>query len=59
MNVIYLPTEGYEGWRGPGWYWVDPEHLAGRRCDKRVTGPYATKEMATAEYYAYCEIMTT
>lgn len=58
--TIYLKADvGHVGWRGEGWYWIDPEFLAGRRQDMQVTGPYASEELATAEFRAYCEIMTT
>lgn len=49
----------WQDWKGPGWYWIDPEYLAGHHSVPRVTGPYKTEELASAEYHAYCEIMTT
>jgi hypothetical protein len=47
----------YQGWKGAGWYWIDPEFLAGRTTLKSVTGPYKFREAAEIDYYAYCEVM--
>lgn len=52
-NVVYLSADrepSYNIWRGPGWYFVDPEDDARRN----VEGPYATEEEAEKEYFAYC-----
>lgn len=40
------------GWRGPGWYFFDPETRV------QIEGPYATEELARQEYNDYCEAMT-
>ncbi len=60
-STVYLERPGpyRDNWHGAGWYWIDPEYLAHRYAmPARVTGPYATQELAAAEYRAYCEAMT-
>lgn len=54
----YLEKTDEEG-NPAGWYWVDPEWLAGRyRGQPRITGPYSTQAVALENYWAYCEAMT-
>lgn len=53
--VVHLEEANpkYVGWRGRGWYWIDPEYLAGRySLPAGVTGPYADAALAMREYYA-------
>lgn len=59
LIVEWLEEEArhLEGYGGPGWYWVDPEFLAGRIREKAVTGPYATRDLAVEDYWAYCSVM--
>lgn len=53
VKYIETDTRGYNTFKGPGWYFLDPfddEAI-------NVAGPYATEDLAQREYYAYCSAM--
>lgn len=47
-------AEKYYTYKGPGWYFFDPED------DERlnIQGVYETEERALEAYYNYCEALT-